>query len=107
MGDIIRKAVHHNVWFWVLLVTAILLIVASWIVPPMAVIDGSVLAAVGELAGFGALGALVKAMDMGVDARVRHHDTEVTVGDLSRQDRHRRYYEDVPEIPDMQGEDIE
>jgi hypothetical protein len=104
MGDIIRKAVHHNVWFWVLLVTAILLIVASWIVPPMAVIDGSVLGAVGELAGFGALGALVKAMDMGVDARVRHHDTEVTVGDLNKSDRRRRYYEDVP---DMEGEEDE
>ena len=50
----------------------------------MAVIDGSVLAAVGELAGFAALGTVVKAMDMGVDARVRHRETEVTVGDLNK-----------------------
>ena len=67
-----------------LLLTSIALIVASWFVPPMAVIDGSVLAAVGELAGFAALGTVVKAMDMGVDARVRHRETEVTVGDLNK-----------------------
>ena len=84
MGEILKQATHHNVWFWVLMLTAIGLIIASWFVPPMAVIDSSVLAAVGELAGFGALGALVKAMDMGVDARVRHRDTEVTVGDLGK-----------------------
>ena len=84
MGDRIRKAIHHNTWFWVLMITAIVLIVASWFVPPMATIDGSVLAAVGELAGFGALGTVIKAMDMGVDAKVRHRDTEVTVGDLNK-----------------------
>ena len=64
--------------------TSIGLIVASWFVPPMAVIDGSVLAAVGELAGFAAVGTVIKAMDMGVDARVRHRETEVTVGDLNK-----------------------
>lgn len=84
MGEILKQATHHNVWFWVLMLTSIGLIIASWLVPPMAVIDGSVLAAVGELAGFGALGALIKAMDMGVDARVKHKDTEVTVGDLNK-----------------------
>lgn len=84
MGERIKQAVHHNTWFWVLLLTSIALIVASWFVPPMAVIDGSVLAAVGELAGFAALGTVVKAMDMGVDARVRHRETEVTVGDLNK-----------------------
>lgn len=84
MGEILKQATHHNVWFWVLMLTSIGLIIASWLVPPMAVIDGSVLAAVGELAGFGALGALIKAMDMGVDAKVKHKDTEVTVGDLNK-----------------------
>lgn len=97
MGEIIKQATHHNVWFWVLLITAIALIIASWFVPPMAVIDGSVLGAVGELAGFGALGTLIKAMDMGVDARVRHKDTEVTVGDL---DKHHRHHHQEPPMED-------
>lgn len=89
MGERIKQAVHHNTWFWVLTCVSIVLIVASWLVPPMAVIDGSVLAAVGELAGFAAIGTVVKAMDMGVDARVRHKDTEVTVGDINRPAPHR------------------
>lgn len=97
MGERIKQAVHHNTWFWVLMITAIILIVASWFTPPMAVIDGSVLAAVGELAGFGALGALIKAMDMGVDARVRHKDTEVTVGDF---DKRRRHQHQEPQMED-------
>lgn len=97
MGEIIKQATHHNVWFWVLLITAIALIIASWFVPPMAVIDGSVLGAVGELAGFGALGTLIKAMDMGVDARVRHKDTEVTVGDF---DKRRRHHHQEPPMED-------
>lgn len=88
MGERIKQAMHHNVWFWVLMISALVLIVASWFVPPMAVIDGSVLAAVGELAGFGAIGTVIKAMDMGVDARVRHKDTEVTVGGLDKRRRH-------------------
>lgn len=102
MGERIKEAIDHNYWFWTLMIVAIALIIAAFIVPPTAVIDGSVLAAVGELAGFGAIGTVIKAMEMGVDAKVRHRDTEVTVGDLSRQDRHRRYYEDVP---DMEGEE--
>lgn len=90
MGERIKEAVHHNTWFWVLTIASLILIVASWLVPPMAVIDGSVLAAVGELAGFAAIGTVIKAMDMGVDAQVRHKDTEVTVGDLNkRRSRHR------------------
>ena len=88
MGERIKQAVHHNVWFWVLMISALVLIVASWLMPPTAVIDGSVLAAVGELAGFSAIGTVIKAMDMGVDARVRHKDTEVTVGDFDKRRRH-------------------
>ena len=105
MGDIFKKAIHHNTWFWVLLLTSIALIVASWFVPPMAVIDGSVLAAVGELAGFGALGTVIKAMEMGVNARVRHRDTEVTVGDLDKHDRHHRYEPVEEPMEMMEGEE--
>lgn len=50
--------------FWVCLITAAALLVAGFIVPPMGVIDGSVLSGVGELFAFAALGqipAIVKA----------------------------------------------
>lgn len=83
MGQIIKDAIKGNLPFWILTVTAILLIVTAFLLPPMAIIDSSVLAAVGELAGFGALWAFIKAMDKGLDAKVRHNNTEVLIGDIT------------------------
>lgn len=83
MGERLREATVHNAWFWVLMVTSIILLVAAFICPPTAVIDKSILAAVGELAGFAAIGTVIKALDKGVDAKVKHNNTEVTVGNLN------------------------
>ena len=47
--------------------------------PPPGVIDSSVIAAVGELAGFAALWQIAKAIDKGVDAALRKGDTEITI----------------------------
>lgn len=76
---IIENAIQGNAWFAVLTIAAIVLIVASWFVPPMAVIDGSVLAAVGELFGFGALWTVVKAIDKGTPASLTHNGTTISV----------------------------
>jgi hypothetical protein len=51
----------------------------------MGVIDGSVLAAVGEIFAFAALGTVVKAIDKGVDAQVQHNNTTLTIGDINKQ----------------------
>lgn len=88
MGRILKEAIIGNVPFWILTIITILLIVAAFLCPPMAIIDGSVLAAVGELAGFGALWAVVKAMDKGIDAKVKHNGTEVMIGDISEPEIH-------------------
>lgn len=80
MGERIKKATLHNTWFWVLMITAIVLLVAAFLCPPTAVVDKSILAAVGELAGFAGIGTVIKALDMGVDAKVKHNNTEITVG---------------------------
>lgn len=77
----------HNFWFVFFSLVAVGLIVASFIVPPTGIIEPSVLAAVGELFGFSALGTVVKAIDKGVDAKVQHRDTSVTIGDLSKQEK--------------------
>ena len=79
MRDIFKNAVTGNKPFWVLTITAIMLLVASWIVPPTGVIDPSVLAAVGELSGLGALWCVVKAMDKGVATRVQHKDVTIDI----------------------------
>ncbi len=105
MGERIKEAIDHNYWFWTLMIVAIALIIAAFIVPPTAVIDGSVLAAVGELAGFGAIGTVIKAMDKAVDARVRHSDTEVTVADLDKQHRRNRFDPVDGPIEMMEGEE--
>lgn len=79
-----KQCVLHNGWFIFFSLVAVGLIIASFFVPPLAVIDGSVLAAVGEIFAFAALGTAIKAMDKGLDARVQHRDTSITVGDLNK-----------------------
>lgn len=82
MKDFYRNFLQNNLYFWVLSSIAVILIVASWFVPPMAVIDGSVLAATGEIFGFTALGAVVHAIDTGKTATIQHGNTTVTVKDV-------------------------
>lgn len=82
MKDFYRNFLQNNLYFWVLSSIAVILIVASWFVPPMAVIDGSVLAATGEIFGFTALGAVVHAIDTGKTATIQHGNTTVTVKDI-------------------------
>lgn len=75
------KKITRNIWFDIFSIASISLIVASFLVPPTGVIDGSVLAAVGELFGFAALFTVIKAIEAGVDAKVTHGNTTVQVGD--------------------------
>lgn len=56
---------------------SVLLIVGSFFVPPMGVVDGSVLAAVGELFAFAALFMTWEALDRGIDAKVTHGNTTI------------------------------
>ena len=74
-----NNCLRDNVFFWTFAIAGLLLIVASFILPPMGVVDNSVLAAVGELDGVIALGAVIKAIDRGVDATFQHNNTSVTI----------------------------
>lgn len=78
---LLENCVLRNLWFYIFSITAVGLLIASFILPPMGVIDPSVLAATGEIFAFAALGAVVKAIDKGVDAKVTKGDTTLTVGD--------------------------
>lgn len=75
----IKKCVVGNFWFHIFSVFSMVLITASFICPPLAVIDGSVLAAVGEVFAFAALWTLIKAMDDGHTATLTHNDTTLTI----------------------------
>lgn len=69
---------HKNV-FLVCLVASVGLIITSFFIPPLAVIDGSVLAAVGELFGFAALGEVAAAIERGHTASISHGNTTIEI----------------------------
>lgn len=68
-----------NLPFWVCLVTSIILLGVSFILPPTGVIHPSVLEGVAELFGFGALGAVFEAIRKGTPASVTHGGTTISV----------------------------
>lgn len=69
---------HKNV-FLICLVVSLVLIVTSFFIPPLAVVDGSVLAAVGEIFGFAALGEVGAAIERGNTATITHGNTTIEV----------------------------
>lgn len=77
--DVWKKGTYHNVAFWVCLTTSIFLIITAFFVPPKAVIDSSVIACVGELFSFAALGAFLRAINKGVDAKITKGNTELSI----------------------------
>lgn len=66
--------------FWVCLLAAICLLVAGFLMPPVGVIDGSVLTGVGELFGFATLGSLPTIIS-GRSVELKHGQTQVKLGD--------------------------
>lgn len=100
--------VFHKRLFLVCLVISVGLIVASFFIPPLAVIDGSVLAAVGELFGFAALGEVGAAIERGHSARIRHGNTVLEVGKDEERDfrrlRPEQYMEAEEECDEDAGE---
>lgn len=69
---------HKNV-FLICLMTSVGLIVTSFFIPPLAVVDGSVLAAVGELFGFAALAEVAAAIERGHSATISHGNTSIEI----------------------------
>lgn len=74
-----RNYIENNLFFWVFSVAALGLIVAGFLFPPPGQVDNSVLIAAGEINGTIALGAVIKAIDKGVDATFQHNNTSVTI----------------------------
>ncbi len=83
MGKKIVELIHNNIWIKIFGITSIVLLLTSFFLPPLGSIDNSVIAAVGELFAWAALWALIHALDNGKEAKVKHKDTEITVGDLN------------------------
>lgn len=57
--------------------TSALMLIVSMFIPPRGIIDSSVIAAVGEIFAFAALFKAGEAVDRGIDAKIKHHGTEI------------------------------
>ena len=79
MKGFYRNYIANNTFFWIFSIIGLLLIIIAFFIPPAAQIHQSVLIAVGEINGFIALGAVIKAIDKGVDATFQHNNTSVTI----------------------------
>ena len=75
----VLSILSHDIWFHIFASLSLILIVASFILPPTGVIDPSVIGAVGEIAGFGALWELHIAIRKGFDAKIQHHGTSIQI----------------------------
>lgn len=82
-----KNYLENNTFFWVFSIIGLLLIIIAFFIPPAAYIDSSVLIAVGEINGMIAIGAVIKSIDKGRSASIKHNNTEVTItGDDDKQE---------------------
>ena len=86
MREFYRNYLKDNTFFWIFSIIGLLLIVIAFFVPPAAYIDSSVLIAVGEINGFIAIGAVIKAIDNGGSATFHHNNTELTINSNEDED---------------------
>ena len=69
----------ETVLFSVTTIAAIALFTAGFLVPPMGIIDGSVLKAGGILLGFGSVAQVPLLARRGADVKIQHGQTSLTV----------------------------
>ena len=87
MKEFYKNYLENNRFFIFFSIAALILIVAGFIAPPIGQIDNSILIAVGELNGTLAIGAVIKAIDKGRSASIKHNGTELDInGDEDKQE---------------------
>lgn len=95
MAELIIKGTPA--WMFVIMAVCIILVVVGFVIPPTAVIDGSVLTAVGELMGFGLLIDFIEKLPaiikLGAKAKIQHGDTTIEVGARKKDNFHEPYFE--------------
>lgn len=94
MSEIVKSSTIGNPVFWVSFALCAGLIIAGFIVPPMGVVDGSVLTAVGELFAFPTLWTVWHAIDRGIDAKMKIGKAVVTLGDFNNNNETSKNKED-------------
>ena len=78
-----QKQVNKTKLFAIILaLVAVGLIITGFFVPPMGSIDGSVLQGAGEIIGLVSIFFGWDSVDKGFGAKLKHKDTEATIGKL-------------------------
>ncbi len=80
--------------FCICLIISLALIIGGFLVPPMGIIDGSVLTAVGELVIFPALAFGMRAVELGYDLKIKHGETEVGISNGDNEDENKEILQD-------------
>ena len=75
----IVKCLMSDIWFHIFATTSIALIVCSFILPPLGIIDCSVFMGVGELFLFAALWEVHIAIKKGMDAKLTKDDITLEI----------------------------
>ena len=97
MGKIIKHSVIENVPFWILAGIAMALGITAFFIPPRAEIHPSVLRLISWIFAFTALWTVFAAMMRGIDARIQHGKTSLTVGNLDGKETEYQLNEQQPE----------
>lgn len=82
MGKILRHSIIENVPFWILAGVAVVMGIIAFFIPPKAEIHPSVLRFISWVFAFAALWTVFVSMMRGIDARIQHGKTSLTVGSL-------------------------
>lgn len=86
MGKILKHSIIENVPFWILAGLAAALGIIAFFMPPRAEVHPSVLKLISWFFAFTALWTVFAAMMRGIDARIQHGKTSLTVGQLEGKD---------------------
>ena len=86
MRKFYKNYLENNTFFWVFSIIGLLLIIIAFFLPPAAQIHQSVLIAVGEINGFIALGTVIKSIDKGRTASIKHNNTEININGGKEED---------------------
>lgn len=76
---------NHVAW-WLTFAVSVFFLTAAFFTPPHAVVDASVLAAVGELFSFAALATIINGIERGHKVSMSKGDTQITVGKHNNED---------------------
>lgn len=81
-----KNYLENNRFFIFFSIAALLLLVAGFVAPPLGDISNNVLIAVAEINGTLAIGAVIKAIDNGRSASIKHNGTELTISKDSKEE---------------------